>query len=203
MIPKRIIYVWFGKKEKPKNVQECINTWKEKMPDWEFLEINESNFDINYNNYVKKAYENKKWAFVSDVARLWALYNYGGIYMDTDVIVYEPLDIFLKHSFFTGFEQPHYPVTATIGVEKGHWLIKEMLDTYENKEFELHDNWYEYETNTMIMSDILGKYFDRDRMEYQEHDNMAIYPRETFCSWVGDKPDNVYTQHLMFGSWGE
>ena len=59
MIPKRIIYVWFGKKEKPKNVQECINTWKEKMPDWEFLEINESNFDINYNNYVKKAYENK------------------------------------------------------------------------------------------------------------------------------------------------
>ena len=99
MIPKRIIFCWFGGKEKPENVQNCINTWKQNMPDWEYLEINESNFDINYNEYVKSAYESKKWAFVSDVARLWALYNYGGVYMDTDVMVYKPLDKFLNYDF--------------------------------------------------------------------------------------------------------
>lgn len=202
MIPKRIIFCWFGGKEKPDDVKECIRTWKENMPDWEYLEINESNFDINYNEYVKSAYENKKWAYVSDVARLWALYNYGGIYMDTDVKVYKSLDKFLEHDFFTGFEQVHYPVTATMGAIKGNDLIKEMLDVYDNKVFQTHENWYEYETNTMIMSDIIGKYFDRDKMEYQKIDNMVIFPRETFCSWIGEKPDDVYTQHLMFGSWG-
>lgn len=202
MIPKRIIYCWFGSKEKPENVQNCIKTWKEHMSDWEYLEINESNFNINYNEYTQKAYENKKWAYVSDVARIWGLYNFGGIYMDTDVLVYKSLDKFLKHDFFTGFEQVHYPVTATMGSCKGNNIIKEILDVYETKKFETHANWWEYETNTMIISDVLGKYFDRDKMGYQEKDNMAIYPRETFCSWVGDKPDNVYTQHLMFGSWG-
>lgn len=202
MIPKRIIFCWFGGKEKPDNVKNCIATWKEKMPDWEYLEINESNFDINYNDYVKNAYEKKHWAFVSDIARLWALYTYGGVYMDTDVVVYKPLDKFLAHSFFTGFEQCHYPVTATIGAEKDNELIKEMLDIYELKEFKTHENWWEYETNTMIMSDVLGKYFDRDRMEYQEKDNMAIYPRQTFCN-SEEINENVYTKHLMLGNWGE
>lgn len=201
MIPKRIIYCWFGGKEKPSNVQSCIDTWKEQMPDWEYLEINETNFDINYNEYVKNAYKSRKWAFVSDVARLWALYTYGGVYMDTDVIVYQPLDRFLKHDFFTGFENVHYPVTATIGAVKENQLIKEMLDVYDNKTFQVHKNWYEYETNTCIMSDILGNYFDRDKIELQVRGNMAIYPRETFC-WHNILNDNVYTKHCMFGSWG-
>lgn len=197
---RRIIYCWFGGKEKPQKVLECINTWKQKMPDWEYLEINEDNFDINYNEYVKKAYENKAWAYVSDVARLWGLYEYGGIYMDTDVIVYQPLDKFLNHEFFTGFEQPNYPVTATMGANKGNKVIKEMLDTYENKVFEMHNNWWEYETNTMIMSNIIGKYIDRNKMEYQENEGIAIYPQKTFC--ISKSIDNeTYTRHLMLGSW--
>lgn len=202
MIPKRIIFCWFGGKEKPQTVQNCINSWKEQMPVWEYLEINETNFNVNYNSYVKSAYDNKMWAFVSDVARIWALYTFGGVYMDTDVIVYQPLDKFLKHDFFTGFEQQHYPVTATMGACKESKIIKEMLDTYDNKEFKVCDNWWEYETNTMIMSDVIGKYFDRDRMEYQEKDNMAIYPRQTFCN-SEEINENVYTKHLMLGNWGE
>lgn len=200
MIPKRIIFCWFGGKDKPETVQNCIKTWKDKMPNYEYLEINESNFDINYNQYVKQAYDNKMWAFVSDVARLWALHKYGGVYMDTDVLVYQPLDKFLKYDFFTGFEQPHYPITATIGANKSNKLIKEMLDVYDNKVFQTHENWYEYETNTMIMSDIIGKYFDRDKMGYQEVDNMAIYPKETFCRH-DELNDDVYTEHLMLGNW--
>jgi mannosyltransferase OCH1-like enzyme len=199
MIPKRIIYCWFGGKEKPQKVVDCINSWKKAMPDWEYLEINESSFDINYNEYVREAYDNKKWAYVSDVARLWALYKYGGIYMDTDVQVYKPLDRFLEFDFFTGFEQPHYPVTATMGAIKENKLIKEMLDQYESETFKTHKDWKEYKTNTMIMSDVLEKYFDRDSMVYQAVDNMAIFPKETFCN--GEIDENTYTRHLMFGSW--
>ncbi len=197
---RRILYCWFGGKEKPEKVQRCIDSWKKYMPDWEYIEINEENFDINYNEYVKKAYENKAWAYVSDVARLWALYNYGGIYMDTDVEVYQPLDKFLIHNCFTGFEQTHYPVTAVLGAEKENDLIKELLDTYNDKEFELKKNWYEYETNTMIMSDIIGKYINRDKEEYQESKKIIVYPRKTFC--YSENIDNeVYSKHLMFGSW--
>ena len=202
MISKNIIYVWVGGKEKPQNVLNCIETWKKYMPEneWNYIEINEETFDINENKYCKDAYDNKAWAFVSDYLRLKALYEYGGIYMDVDVMVYQPLDKFLNHRFFTGFEQSHYPVTATMGAEKGNSLIKEMLDVYDNKKFEMHKNWGEYETNTMILSDIIGKYFDRDKVEYQEKDGMAIYPRETFC-WSDELNENVYTKHLMFGSW--
>ncbi len=199
MIPKRSIYVWVGGKEKPEAVKKCIDSWKKHMPDWEYLEINEDNFDVNINEYCKKAYGSKHWAYVSDIARLWALYTYGGIYMDTDVFVYKPLDKFLIHNFFTGFEQVHYPITATMGANKGNELIKEMLDTYDTKIFETHENWYEYETNTMILSDVLSKYFDRDNMAYQENEKGAIYPKETFCN--GDIDENTYARHLMLGGW--
>lgn len=200
LIPKRIIYCWFGGKPKPEKIQDIMKTWAELLPDWEILEINENNFDIHMNKYVEDAYNNKAWAFVSDVARLWALYTYGGIYMDTDVRVYKPLDKFLSHGFFTGFENTHYPVTATMGAIKNHWLIKELLEIYDNKVFKTHDEWGKYETNTMIMSDIIGKYINRDRNEYQTYNDVAVYPRETFCGFT-QMNDNVYTEHCMFGSW--
>ena len=196
---KRIIFCWFGGKEKPSKVKECIETWRKYMPDWEYLEINENNFDVNCNDYVKEAYKNRYYAYVSDYARLWALYNYGGIYLDTDVEVYKPLDKFLDHKIFTGFEQPHYPVTAVLGAEKENHIIKEMLDCYKDKKFEIHDNWWEFETNTMIMSNIIGEYIDRDKTEYQENE-IVVYPIKTFCH--SKEVDNeVYARHLMLGNW--
>ena len=201
MIPRRIIYCWFGKGEKPQEVLDCIKSWKNKMPDWEYLEINEDNFDVFYNGYTKKAYLNKKWAFVSDVARLWALYKYGGIYMDTDVIVYKPLDKFLSHHFFSGFEQPNYPITATMGAVQGSPLIKEMLDQYIDRRLVLYEKWEDYETNTKIMSNVLEKYFDRTKTEYQENNNMAIYPQEVFTNRLKTTKEESYTEHLMLGSW--
>lgn len=174
------------------------------MPEneWNYIEINDNTFDINENKYCKDAYDNKAWAFVSDYLRLKALYEYGGIYMDVDVMVYKPLDKFLEHEFFTGFENIHYPVTATMGAKKGNKLTKEILDVYEHKTFQTHENWHEYETNTMIMSDIIGKYIDRDKMEYQENNGIVVYPRETFC-YSENLTDNVYTRHLMLGNWIE
>ena len=84
-IPKTIHYCWFGRGEKPEIVKKCIDTWKDKLSDYKIIEWNEDNFDINQNDYVKEAYKAKKFAFVSDYVRVYALYNYGGIYLDTDV----------------------------------------------------------------------------------------------------------------------
>ena len=200
MIPKRIIYCWFGNKEKPTNVQNFINRWKELMPDWEYLEINETNFDVNSFAYSKDAYENKKWAYVSDVARIWALYNYGGIYLDTDVEVFKPFDDLLDNKFFIGVEQPHYFGTATIGAEPKNKIIKEFLDNYENEKWELKDVWTDYRTGPMIITDILEKYVDRDSMEYQKTDEIIIYPKKYFVDYdILD--DEVYCKHYMLGSW--
>ena len=89
---KKIHYCWFGGKELPSKVKKCIATWKKMLPDYEIKEWNEENFDINTNTFVKEAYENKKWAFVSDYVRIYALYNEGGIYLDTDVKILKDLD---------------------------------------------------------------------------------------------------------------
>ena len=94
MIPKIIHYCWFGKNPKNNLILRCIESWKKFCPNYKFVEWNESNFDVNSNLYTKQAYENKKWAFVSDYVRLYALYNYGGIYLDTDCEILQSLDIF-------------------------------------------------------------------------------------------------------------
>lgn len=200
-VPRNIIYVWVGDKEKPPKVLECIETWKKNMPDWNYIEISDKTFDFSNNKYCVEAYKNKKWAFVSDYLRLLALYKYGGVYLDTDVMVYKPLDKFLRHELFTGFEQWNYPVTAVMGATKGHWLIKEMLECYDRRKFELKDKWEEYETNTMIMSNVIGKYFNRIDMSYQEWQNIAIYPQEVFCNRRNTTNEVSYTEHLMTGMW--
>ena len=119
-IPKKIHYVWMGGKEKPKAIKKCMKTWKKYLKDYEIIEWNEHNFDINSHPFVKKAYENKKWAFVSDYVRAYAIYNYGGIYLDTDVFVIDNIDQLLDNKAFVGYEHPDYPFTAVFGAEKGH-----------------------------------------------------------------------------------
>lgn len=114
MIPKIIHYVWLGRGEKSEKIKKCIESWKQQMPDYTIKEWNEDNFDINYNDFTKQSYDAKMYAFTSDVVRLYALYTEGGIYMDTDVFCYKPLDEFLTNEGFTGFEDINYPVTATM-----------------------------------------------------------------------------------------
>ena len=201
MIPKVIHYIWFGRGEKDDRTKHCIETWKKIMPDYEIKEWNEDNFDINYNDFTKQAYKCKAYAYVSDVARLWVLYNYGGIYMDTDVEVYKPLDEFLDQEAFSGFENVHYPITATLGSVKGNPVIKLLLDYYDCRDFTKYDNWEDYvinqETNTCIISNLLSSLgIDRERDEEQHIKHFSVYPRSYFFT-----KDEGYTWHSFNGSW--
>lgn len=201
MIPKKIHYVWLGKGELSERAKHCIESWKKYLPDYEIKEWNEDNFDLNYNSFVKESYDNKKYAFTSDVVRLYALYTEGGIYMDTDVEVYQSLDPFLEEKAFTGFEDINYPVTATLGAEKENPVIKLMLDYYNCIDFKMYDDWREYitnqETSTCIQSNILGILgIDRQKNEIQKIKNFTVYPRSYFFT-----KDEGYTYHSFGGSW--
>lgn len=155
---KIIHYCWFGGKKLPREVKKCIKTWEKMLPDYEIKEWNENNFDINCCPFVKEAYENKKWAFVSDYARIYALYNEGGLYLDTDMKIIKNVSEFLDKDMFMGYEDSGYIGTAVIGVkEKKNKYIKEILDFYNNLEHFYLQSINNY-TNPIIITKILNKY---------------------------------------------
>ena len=125
-IPKIIHYCWFGGNPLPELAQKCIASWKKYCPDYEIREWNESNFDVNTAPlYVRQAYSKKKWAFVTDYVRLWAMTKYGGIYMDTDVEVTRPLDSILEHEAVSGYEDPTRIPTGIMACRAGFPLFEE------------------------------------------------------------------------------
>lgn len=147
MIPKVIHYCWFGRNPLPESAVKCINSWRKFMPDYEIKEWNEDNFDVNAIPYTAEAYQHKKYAFVSDYARFWILYRYGGVYFDTDVELIKPIDDIIERGAFMGIEQmcvvvPQdligYPLIAPglgIGVEKENAFCKQILDYYTGLNF--------------------------------------------------------------------
>lgn len=135
MIPKIIHYCWFGRGDYPPLVKRCIRSWKRAMPDYEFRLWNEDNFDINGIPYMKKCYEMRKWAFISDYVRLHALYNEGGIYLDTDVVALKSFDSLLDCKAFWGIEaiaEENYvfPESGVFGAEKGFHVLAEIMNYY-------------------------------------------------------------------------
>ena len=205
-IPKVIHYCWFGRGKLPKLAKKCIKSWKKYLPDYEIKEWNEDNFDINSNQYVREAYEAKKYAFVSDYVRLYALYNYGGIYMDTDVEVIKSLDEFLIHEAFSGFESPKDIPTGIMGCIKGHRLFKEFLGYYNDRSFINEDGSFDQTTNVAIMTKICEKYGLIKNNQLQTINGFTIYPKTYFCplnynNKENDFTDNTYTIHHFSGSW--
>ncbi len=131
MIPKKIHYCWFGRGEKPKLAQKCIASWKKQMPDYEIIEWNEDNFDVNMNAYTKMCYESKKYAFLTDYVRLFVIHEHGGIYFDTDVEAIRSFDDLLSYPAFFGFEESQYINTGEgFGAEAGNSLVLQMMDEY-------------------------------------------------------------------------
>lgn len=131
MIPKKIHYCWFGRTEKSDKVNQCISSWKKHCPDYEITEWNEDNFDIDAYPYAKYCYENKKWAFLSDFARLVIVAEHGGLYFDTDVEIVKPFDDLLQYGAFFGFENHENVNTGEgFGAEKGHPTVMAMQQQY-------------------------------------------------------------------------
>ena len=206
-IAKIIHYCWFGDKQKSEFINKCISSWNNILEDYEIIEWNESNFNININNYVREAYEQKKYAFVSDYVRVYALYNYGGIYLDTDVEVFKKFDDLLENDSFWGFEEKDYIATSTIGAKKGNKLIKEFLDSYENRSFLNEDGSIDTLTNVTIVSEIISNLGIKLDGTFQKIDNLAvIYPQEYFSPYdyincYSKKTNNTYTMHHFYKSW--
>ena len=209
MIPRIIHYCWFGENAKPAKIKKCIRSWKKYCPDFEFIEWNESNFDYRCNAYCEAAYNAGKWAFVTDYVRLKVLYDYGGIYMDTDVELLKPIESFLKFNCFMGFQHERYVNNGLVtGAIKNHWFIKQNMEVYENLIFtnETDSNKFivcqEY---TTILLEKRGLKLPCDG-SIQKIDDIYIFPPEFFCpydhrTYKMVKTKNTVAVHHFASSW--
>lgn len=209
MIPRIIHYCWFGRGQMPELALKCIESWHRLLPDYEYKLWNEENFDITSVPYVKEAYESRKYAFVTDYVRLYALYTQGGIYMDTDVEVLKPYDDLLSLPGFTGYEGSKYlpPVTGTMASEAGNEWVKEQLESYTDAHFIKPDGTLDTTTNTVRISNIMkrgGFVSDGKKSVYKD---MFIFPVDYFCprQTTGEIliSENTYCDHHFMGSWGD
>ena len=206
MIPKVIHYCWFGRNPLPKSAKKCIKSWKTFCPDYEIKEWNEDNFDINSNRYVREAYETGKFAFVSDCARLYALYNYGGIYMDTDVEVLKSFNDILDNKCVFGFEEGSYIATSFMAAEKKANIIKEFIELYENETFKHTTGKLNTITNVVRLTELLKSkgLVCNDKM--QNIESAVIYPKEYFSPYdyrncVNNSTSKSYCIHWYYVSW--
>ena len=208
MIPKIIHYCWFGGKEKPENVKKYIESWKKYCRDYEIIEWNESNFNVSENDYCKEAYEAKKWAFVTDYVRLKVLYEYGGIYMDTDVEVVRPLDSLLKYRAFSGYESKRCIPTGTMCACQGNEWIEVLLNDYASRHFLQEDGSLDLTTNVKVITKLTKQIYqiELDGNMKIFGNNMVLFPFEYLCAkdfetGIVHRTENTYTIHHFSGSW--
>ena len=207
MIPKIIHYCWFGRGQLPALAIKCIESWKKFLPDYEIKEWNEDNFDLDMYPYVREAYDNRKFAFVTDVVRLHALYTEGGVYMDTDVEVLKSLDPFLHHTAFSGFEDDVHIPTGIMASEKGGKWAKENLAYYDNRHFINEDGSMDLTTNVITLTNYMLPLGLKQNNTYQDFPNLiTFYPKDYFCPKSYDDgriylTNRTVTIHHFAGSW--
>ena len=215
MIPKVIHCCWFGGNPLPEFAVKCIDSWRKYMPDYEIKEWNESNFDINIIPYTQEAYEAKKYAFVSDYARFWILYKYGGVYFDTDVEVIRPLDEIINRGAFMGCEidglDPHYGDIAVapglgLAVEAGHEVYKAILEKYAELRFYNEDGSLDTTTVVQHTTRVLKQFGLQNITGIQNINNIYIYPQcyfNPFDDATGrlNKTSDTYTIHWFSKTW--
>lgn len=208
MIPKKIHYCWFGGKPLNSLGEKCFASWKNHFPDYKIIEWNENNFDVNCCQYIREAYEAKKWAFVSDYARFKILYEQGGIYFDTDVEVIKSFDDILEKGNFMGCEGEAGDVAPGLGfgVNPGLGLIKKILENYEKDTFFNPDGSLNLTTIVTRTTDVLKRHGLQAVNEIQTVAEINIYPREYFCpidmkTGKIEITPNTYSIHRYAGSW--
>ncbi len=180
MIPRVIHYCWFGGKELPRDVQACIASWKKYCPDYEIRQWNETNFDVTAHPFVKAAYEAKAWAFVSDYARLQVVYDYGGVYLDTDVELKKSLDALLDNPCYVALQQVGNWVATGLGfgAEKGSDAVLAMLKAYDGEVFDT--NRREQLACPILNTRALASFGVRYAEQVQYLPQVTVYPPRFF-----------------------
>lgn len=207
MIPKKIHYCWFGGKELPPIAIECIESWKNILPDYEIVRWDESNFDVESTPFTRRAYTDKKFAFVSDYVRLFALAEQGGIYMDIDEMMFKDFSELLRGKEMVAcFETDRSVMVGLLAAKKDCKIISEFIEIYDN--WDLSGESVNYVANPTIFTEILQKYglvLD-GTMQELNNGKVVIYPNEYFCGYdfavYKEKiTDNTYAVQKYAGTW--
>lgn len=197
MIPKKIHYIWLGGRPLSSLSNICINSWIEKLPEYEIIEWNEKNLDLDQyareNRFFAECRKRRLYAYMADYLRLRILYEHGGIYMDTDIQVIKSFDSMTDTDVLIGHASYGKIGTGFIGVEKHSFFIKKILEFYD-KEI--------WESELFTIPDIIGYVHDREKFD------IRIYDKEYFSPWPYDQPfsrqmvtENTRTIHWYEGSW--
>jgi len=210
MIPKIIHYCWLSGDEYPDNIKECIDSWKQYLPDYELRLWDRNRFNVDSLIWTRQAYHAKKYAFAADYIRLYALYNYGGIYLDSDVTVYKSFNELLHLPYFIGEERTHCFEAAVIGCEPGCVWIKEILDRYNGLSFIGEDGLYNMRALPKVFADRLFpnyhfKFLTDIPMEYpHENKEIFVFSWQFFNSrdYIGPiRTVQSFCSHNFAGSW--
>lgn len=207
MIPKIINYCWFGKNPLPSDVQKTIEMWRRLMPGYELRQWDETNFDVNTFKYTHQAYYAKRYAFVSDVARLYALKTVGGIYFDTDIILKKAIpNAWLNYKAFTSFEHDKYIQTGVMACEPNHPIIEEFYRSYEKRHF-MRGMRYDLTTNVYWMTALMKKHGFKMNNQFQIRNGFAVFPQVILSAkdWIKGKydTDETVAMHDFAGTWGK
>jgi len=205
MIPKIIHFCWFGKNKYPNYVVNCINSWKKHCPDYEIKLWNEQNYDVNKNQFIAQAYKQKKWAFVSDYARLDIVNQYGGFYLDTDVELVKSLQELESLSCFFAADEGGINTGLGFGSSNSHAILIEMMKEYEQKEF-IVNGIIDYSPCTVINTKVFTIRGYSVNKSIQIFDGIHVFPAEYFSPITGSNSsfnitENTIGIHLSSRSW--
>ena len=203
MIPKIIHYCWFGKKDLPPEAKRCIASWKKMCPDYDIIRWDENNFDVNQNPFIKAAYEAKKWAFVSDYARLKVVYDNGGIYLDTDVEIRKNLDSLREHGCYIGIQQNEFLCTTGLGfgATKSNPVVLKMLESYDDLTF---SESHTLELSCPLLNNaVIRSYGLVSNTEITDLPEVTVYPPQYFDPYGGENLlcNETYSVHHYAASW--
>lgn len=207
MIPKIIHYCWFGGRELGENEEKYMRSWEKYCPDYQIKRWDESTVDFsNFGPYLKEAYEQKEWAFVSDVVRLYALVSEGGIYMDTDIEVVKPLDDLLHYSAFMGFEVETKISTGIIGAIPNHPFMEEWYHDYDDRRFVRAEKTEDVETNVIRVTKLLqnhGLQLNNQRQKVREIEifPQAVFSPKSYITGEVEATEETKVIHQFSGSW--
>ena len=219
MIPKFLHYCWFSGEPFPSDVEACLVSWKKFLPDFSFRLWDRASLEGLASDYLKEALATEKWAFAADFVRLYALYHYGGVYLDTDVLLYRPRTPLLDNSAFIGKETSiHFEgrlssqclTSHCFGAEKGHPFVKDCLDYFTGRHFVHSDNMrlpqslrFDPVFLPYVQSEIAKQYGYNDKPSAQEvqlcKEGLVVYPSQYFDA--RNVTDETVCRHLALGSW--